>query len=317
MPANSRISSLKEDRHHGTVTFPCAFYQADYRHAKPGIPFVTKHHWHEEIEIIYFEQGTYELKINMKTWNVNEPCFFFINSGELHSISSEQLYLEQAFVFSPSIISFELPDSSQNLLTRPLISHELSFPAFLPASHPAFSEILEEFRKIYRLFCQNQPGGQDQYTVSSVPSQLRIKAALLNILSCLDEHHLLSSKKPDFNHSIEALKTVMTYIKENYQEKIYIADLALLVNMNEQYFCRFFKKALGKTPIEYINDFRIRQAVLLMQETELPVMNVCLECGFNNLGHFMKEFKKCTQLTPLQLRKKHVESLHSSKVNIP
>lgn len=317
MPANSRISSLKEERHHGTVTFPCAFYQADYHHAGAGMPFVTKHHWHEEIEIIYFEQGTYELKINMKTWTLSEPCFFFVNSGELHSIASKRLYLEQAFVFSPSIISFELPDSSQNLLTRPLISRELSFPGFFPGSHPAFPEILEEFQKIRRIFCQDQPGGQDQYTVSSVPAQLRTKAALLNILSCLEEHHLLSSKKPDSNHSIEALKTVMTYIKENYQEKIYISDLALLVNMNEQYFCRFFKKALGKTPIEYINDFRIRQAVLLMQETELPVMNVCLECGFNNLGHFMKEFKKSTQLTPLQLRKKYVESLHSQNVNIP
>ena len=317
MPENTRISSLKEDRQHGTVTFPCAFYRADYQHAAPGMPFVTKHHWHEEIEIIYFEQGHYQLKINMKTWTLEEPCFFFINSGELHSISSEKLYLEQAFVFSPSIISFELPDSSQNLLIRPLISHELSFPAFLPASHPAFPEILEEFRKIYRIFCHNQPEGQDQYTVSSVSAQLRTKASLLNILSCLEEHQLLSSEKPDFNHRIEALKTVMTYIKENYQEKIYISDLALLVNMNEQYFCRFFKKALGKTPIEYINDFRIRQAVLLLQETELPVMNVCLECGFNNLGHFMKEFKRSTHLTPLQLRKKYIESLHSQKVNIP
>lgn len=73
--------------------------------------------------------------------------------------------------------------------------------------------------------------------------------------------------------------------------------------MNEQYFCRFFKKSLGKTPVSYINDFRIRHAATLLRTTELPVTEVCLESGFNNLGHFMKEFKKATQLTPLQFRK--------------
>jgi len=73
--------------------------------------------------------------------------------------------------------------------------------------------------------------------------------------------------------------------------------------MNEQYFCRFFKKALGKTPVSYINDFRIRHAATLLRTTELPVTEVCLESGFNNLGHFMKEFKKATQFTPLQFRR--------------
>lgn len=308
MSDKTRISSLKEERQHGTVTFPCAFYQADYRYAAPGNPFDVKHHWHEEIEIIYFQQGNYQVEINMKTWTLSEPCLCFINSGELHSLFCPERYLEQAVVFSPSIISFELPDSSQNLLIRPLGSHELSFPTVLLASHPAFDVILAEFQNIRRIFCPPGTEGQEQYTASSVSAQLRTKASLLNILACLEEHQLLSSEKPDSNHRIEALKTVITYIKENYQEKIYISDLASLVNMNEQYFCRFFKKALSKTPIEYINDFRIRQAVLLLQETELPVMEVCLECGFNNLGHFMKEFKKSTLMTPLQLRKKHLEN---------
>jgi AraC-like DNA-binding protein len=306
---STQIPSLKEARRHGSLTFPCAFYQADYRYAPQGQPFVVKHHWQEIPEIIYFEKGTYQVEINMKSYTVCEECLCFINSGELHFLASKADYLEQAFVFSPSLISFELPDSAQNLLIRPLLSGELAFPAFLTAEHPAFGAVLAEFKAIRRLFCGEASRMQDQYTVSSIPAQLRTRAALLNILAILEEHQLLSHTKPESNHRIEALKSVMTYIKENYQEKIYISDLAQLVNMNEQYFCRFFKKALGRTPVEYINDFRIRQAIVLLQETELPVMDVCLECGFNNLGHFMKEFKKSTQLTPLQLRRRHLEQV--------
>lgn len=303
MSEKQQISSLKETRQHGTVTFPCAFYQADYHYAGPALPFTVKHHWQEELEIIHFEQGSYHVEINMNTRQIDQECLCFINSGELHYLFSQNNYLEQAVVFSPSIIGFESPDATQTQIIRPLQGHELSFPAFLYPESPAFHGILEEFKKIRSAFCGGLPF-HDQYTVTDVSSQLRIKAALLNILANLEEHELLTMTKPDSNHRIEALKTVMTYIRQNYQDKIYISDLAGLVSMNEQYFCRFFKKALGKTPVEYINDFRIRKAVLLLQDTELPVMEVCLECGFNNLGHFMKEFKKNTGQTPLQLRKK-------------
>lgn len=318
MPDKSQISALKEDRQHGTVTFPCAFYRADYRHTEaPGLPFSVKHHWQDELEIIHFQEGTYQVEINMNTHKIQRECFCFINSGELHYIFSSGEYKEQAIVFSPAIVSFELPDSSQNLLMGPLNRGEILFPAFLYPEHPAFPEILAEFNRIQRCFCQDRQRFQEQSTVSTVVEQLRIKSALLNILACMEEHRLLTIAKSDSNHRIEALKTVMTYIKENYQEKIYISDLARLVNMNEQYFCRFFKKALGKTPVEYINDFRIRQAVALLQETELPVTEVCLECGFNNLGHFMKEFKKGTLQTPLQFRKKYTETQHLKNINIP
>lgn len=73
--------------------------------------------------------------------------------------------------------------------------------------------------------------------------------------------------------------------------------------MNEQYFCRFFKKALGKSPVSYINEYRIKQAIILLQTTDLPVMDICLDCGFHNLGNFLREFKKDTGFTPLQYRK--------------
>ena len=46
------------------------------------------------------------------------------------------------------------------------------------------------------------------------------------------------------SQKITAIKTVLSYITDHYHEKLYVQDLASQVNMNEQYFCRFFKKAL-------------------------------------------------------------------------
>ena len=81
--------------------------------------------------------------------------------------------------------------------------------------------------------------------------------------------------------------------------------------MNEQYFCRFFKKIIGKTPVTYINEYRISRAITMLQDTQQPVMNICLDCGFNNLGNFLKEFRKKTGMTPLQYRKNFLSSQKS------
>ena len=78
--------------------------------------------------------------------------------------------------------------------------------------------------------------------------------------------------------------------------------LAGLINRNEQYFCRFFKKVIGSTPMAYVNEYRIKQACRLLEETDLSVMDICLECGFNNLGNFLREFRRRTGTTPLQYR---------------
>ncbi|MFR2214070.1 MAG: helix-turn-helix transcriptional regulator [Ruminococcus sp.] len=52
----------------------------------------------------------------------------------------------------------------------------------------------------------------------------------------------------------------------------------------------FFKKAIGMSPIEYLNEYRIRQAVRLLKDSSLPVTEICLDCGYNNMGIFSENF---------------------------
>ena len=309
-------SSLKEERQHGNLSFPCAFYQAAHEANPPGLPFTVKHHWHEPIEIIYLEQDFYQIDINMTITHLKSPCFCFINSGELHAIASDSdQYLEQAVVFSPELLTFAAPDPTQEQFLLPLAEHKLSFPSFLGPDHPAFSEVQQEFFRIRSIFFRENRFHSDQFTIENPISQLRLKASLLNIIGTLAEHALLTSNEPVRNPRVELLKTVISYIRQNYQQPLSLGELAALAAMNEQYFCRFFKKALGKTPVSYINSFRIQHAATLLCTTELPVTEICLESGFNNLGHFMKEFKKATRFTPLQFRRQNKAELFSKNTH--
>ena len=81
-----QLSNLKEIRPHGTKAFPCAIYQT--RSVGKGV--LVKHHWHDEVEILYFSGGQFRLEINMEQFPIRSECLYFINPGELHSIATEQ-----------------------------------------------------------------------------------------------------------------------------------------------------------------------------------------------------------------------------------
>lgn len=306
-------SILKEVRPHGTKSFPCAIYRTH----SVGKGTLVNYHWHDEAEILYFSGGKFRLEINMESFPACSECLYFINPGELHSIITESSdhHWEDAVVFAPGILSFDSYDEAQIHLIKPIRSGRLLFPRCIMPEHPAFVPIRNAFMQIMHSFEQSAADDSpmeasltdSSLVTDDLTSQLYIKSSLLYILATLSEHRLFTPTERNLDKRIESVKTVLTYIKDNYQDKIYIADLAKQVNLNEQYFCRLFKKAIGRSPMEYINEYRIKQTRRLLEESDLSVMEICLEGGFNNLGNFLREFRKYTGTTPAQYRKAHAE----------
>lgn len=299
----SQSPALKEVRLHGTKSFRCAIYRT--RFAQKGT--LVKHHWHDEVEILYFSGGDFRLEINMEQFKVRSECLYFINPGELHSIIAESTdtYIEDAVVFSPSILSFEACDAAQMLLIRPVREGSMLFPRCIVPGEPAFDSVRSAFLEVMHSFglaMQEESLFIDGAVTEDLTSQLYIKSALLRILADLSAHALFAPAGKNHDRRVEDIKSVLTYIRENYAEKIRICDLAGLINRNEQYFCRFFKKAIGRSPMQYVNEYRIKQACRLLEQTDLSVTEVCLECGFGNLGNFLREFRRQTDTTPLQYR---------------
>ena len=253
---NQQPSTLKEIRVHGTRDFPCAFYQTGTK-TKGNM---VKHHWHEEVELLYFSGGEFCLEVNMERFYISEECFYFINPGELHSISVEKNggCVENALVFHMDMFrSVYSLDQIQTNLIQPVQIGSIQFPRCLRKEDSAFELVKKSYKEIRNVF-----GGDsfpDNYydgaaVTDDITRQLFIKSALLRILAVLSVNNLFEVTEKNHDHRIETIKTTLTYIQENYKEKIYIRDLAGLIGMNEQYFCRFFKKVIGRSPMEYVNE---------------------------------------------------------------
>lgn len=302
MNQTSQQPGLKEKQSHGTRLFPCAYYHfsnLSYR-------LRVRHHWHEEVEVVYLQHGSYKLDINMEPYGTDQECFLFLNSGELHSLRSVSVeFDEQAIVFSPSMLLFHNYDSIDESILLPLAQNKLTFPRFLDQTSPFFPAFRSCYQQISRLFSKNNETlvTGEQILTDNVIAQLQIKAGILQLIGILMEAGLMRQSPGSESQKITAIKTVLSYITEHYQEKLYVQDLASQVNMNEQYFCRFFKRSIGKTPIDYINDYRLNKVIRLLETGDAPVTEICLECGFNNMGNFQRLFKRKTGTTPLQYRK--------------
>lgn len=302
MNQTSQQPSLKEKQSHGTRLFPCAYYHF----CNPSHRLRVRHHWHEEVEIVYLYHGSFKLDINMEPYGTDRECFLFINSGELHSLRSLSMeFDEQAVVFSPSMLLFQDYDSIDESILLPLTQNKLTFPRFLDQTSPFFSAFRSCYQQISHIFSQSKETliTGEQILTDDVISQLQIKAGILQLIGILMEAGLMCQSPRTESQKITAIKTVLSYITDHYHEKLYVQDLASQVNMNEQYFCRFFKRSIGKTLIDYINDYRLNKVIRLLETGDAQITEICLECGFNNMGNFQRLFKRKTGITPLQYRK--------------
>ena len=81
-------------------------------------------------------------------------------------------------------------------------------------------------------------------------------------------------------------------------------QLAQAAGMSEGHFCRVFKQYTLKTPVQFINGVRLSHALELLTATNLRVLDIAMDCGFNSMSYFIEVFRTEYDATPLQYRKK-------------
>lgn len=281
-------SYLKENSIHGTPFFPLHVYSKvrdrDYH---------VGYHWHEELEFIFVEDGVMEVILNSKVVEVTKGQFIFINSGDLHQVTSTGPSIHHAIVFHPQILNFDYPDKSQTSIISPITNGYFRFPLFTQIEGQFKKYIADRLINIIL-----------KYKTESEISALSIKILLLEIILGLFERKLFSELQTNVKEKQENIKKVLTYIQDHYFNKILLEDLASLLNMNKNYFSKYFHEAVGKTPITYINEYRCEKAAELLKSSDLKVLDISFMVGFENFSYFIRKFKENKRYSPIQYRKK-------------
>lgn len=103
--------------------------------------------------------------------------------------------------------------------------------------------------------------------------------------------------------TIDRIRKVMSYVEEHYKENISLQDVSDLLGIGKEYFCRFFKKNMGISFLQYLNEVRLSHIYQGLMDTELPIAELMEENGFSNQKLFNRSFKALYGCTPSSVRK--------------
>lgn len=101
-----------------------------------------------------------------------------------------------------------------------------------------------------------------------------------------------------------AMHRAIDYIKEHYNRKITLEEVARHSGYSPAYFSRIFAEEIGMSFKEYVNDLRIERSKELLLAEELPILEIGSLVGFNDQSYFCKIFKRATGVSPDVFRKR-------------
>lgn len=100
----------------------------------------------------------------------------------------------------------------------------------------------------------------------------------------------------------EDIKRLLEYMKENYMKDISLKTAADLINMSESYLSFIFKKETGTGFTDYLNSLRVDKAAHHLVNSQLPIYEIALEVGYENINYFGRIFKKIKGVSPQKYR---------------
>lgn len=109
-----------------------------------------------------------------------------------------------------------------------------------------------------------------------------------------------SSKMSDYY-----IKEAIHYMEQNFQNNITIEDIAAVCGINRSYFGKIFKNSMGRSPQEFLMNYRMVKATELLKLTSLSIADIGSAVGYENQLHFSRAFKNIYGISPREWRNQH------------
>lgn len=144
-------------------------------------------------------------------------------------------------------------------------------------------------QRLLFLFTENHPS-KDLF-VDNMLSELIVRILQSN------ERKIYTGQTLEVSNT-SRLGFIVSFIRENIYKPLNIETLSKKAHMSESHFYRVFKSELGISPIEFINNERIKLAVSLLQDPKRSIKEVFMECGFESRSYFNRVFKRKKKISP-------------------
>lgn len=277
-----KLLRYHEARQRGTVDFPLEYHYLDSHHPRYQMPY----HWHEEYEILYVTTGTFELTLDDENITLQPGEAAFIAAGSLHGGIPQNCTYE-CIVFDMRLL-LKCNDHCKQQIGE-ILHRKLAIKSCFLSVDPVIRYTIPPMFEALRTRCT----GWELITLG----------CLFQFLGECFKHKTYRAVIPQNERDgkrILQLKTVFEMIERDYAQPLTLPILSEAVHMTPKYFCRFFKAATHRTPIDYLNYYRVEAACYELAATDKNITEVALDVGFSNSSYFIRQFRKYKGITPGQ-----------------
>ncbi|MFP7169571.1 AraC family transcriptional regulator [Terribacillus sp. 7520-G] len=287
---------LEELTQHRTVELPLACYETKIKENIHGhIPL----HWHNEIQFVLIINGSAAFQINEEKVKVSKGEGIFINSGCLHKAddynNSGCIYIclnasPEIFLSKELHAKYVYPYIQATNLTHLHIGRKDQWER----------NILKAILDIHQLIEQKDPF----YEID-----------IVNHLNLIWQNLIMNGMQLEYSESDrirnQRMKRMLHWIHLHFDEKITLADIAKAGQLSRAECCRYFKRIVNQSPMNYVIEYRIQKSLPLLQNQNSNVTEVAYQIGFNSSSYFIAKFRKSIGMTPLAYKKQSRGQLKS------
>ena len=243
-------------------------------------------HWHFDHEIAVCESGEALISLNQETYTLRKGQCIYLRGQSVHSILSAPGATLYVSLFS------------EELIRRITDNYCLCDAVFTDDFH-----VLETLEKI-RAACFKKERFYDEI------SNALMQQMIAEVFSALE----IKKEAVSTSAATERYKKLLYDIDEHAEDYSFSRAVEYM-NMSEAYFSRFFKRISGMTFSMYLNHIRVNKAIDLIQNQDMSMTEIAMNCGFDTIRNFNRVFRQITGHSPRELPDGYVLNLRSNSGN--
>jgi AraC-like DNA-binding protein len=252
-------------------------------------------HYHPEIELnlIQWSAGTRIIGSSVESFSHNDVVL--IGKNIPHAFLHDEKYIQGQYGPPPKAVVIQF------------------YEHFLGKEFLGLPE-LKEIQQVLKL-AQKGLSITDQGKKEIIPLMENIQGAnsidrlllLLQIMKTLiskDTYRVIQHEEvlQSIKNDDERINAILEYTRTHFDQQIKIEDVARLVSLTKESFCRYFKSQTQKTYVHFLTEYRINMACKMIVGNACSMKEVGYSCGFDSLSNFYSQFKKIMKQSPLEYK---------------
>lgn len=240
-------------------------------------------HFHRSFEMVFLLEGSLTVHVENTPYRMASQDVAFLFPNQVHSLVAEGPYKCMIFIFAPELVG--------QFFSR----YGKCIPACNVFSYRPLTQTAFQFRNYYQL-----------------------KSFLYQMCGELLEHTDFKSLDKK-NSQFLLLHQILTYIEEHINETCTLLQAAAALEYEYTYLSRFFAETMDMTYTAYLNQYRINRACYLLRNGGDTVADIAMQCGYDTIRTFNRNFKRLTGMSPAAYRidSRHMPSDRNSFSAIP